>query len=352
MSNRMDFLSSLRIVAAGMGRTMSHPRMVETVLSMVRRADDNEPIRVVYLGTASFDDLEAEERQVAGFRAHPACQVYALRVSERIAQQPSADEIRGLILSADVLQVSGGNTLYAMNRWKQLGIDRLIRQAAATGTVLCGGSAGAICWFQQGHSQSQNPAMQLHVDPNLTDEQRRNWKYMLVEGLGLLPLFCVPHHDVCQTNGVPREIDSNQMMMQQLPRQIMMGIGIDEEAALVVQDGSVRVVTVKEGATCCLKYCRGGFGNQAEVVIRRLDEANGCLPLQKMLLLSRPAPISRSATEHHASDTAHETTHHRRRVTSVWGDTNQSDATHRRCASWMEKAQSLSSLPEDPAVRA
>ena len=55
---------------------------------------------------------------------------------------------------------------------KELGIDAFIREASENGTVLCGGSAGAICWFQEGHSQSMNPALALHVtDPDtLTDE--------------------------------------------------------------------------------------------------------------------------------------------------------------------------------------
>lgn len=55
----------------------------------------------------------------------------------------------------DILLVSGGNTLYACDRWTFLGLDKLIKQRIDLGdVVLCGGSAGAMAWFQTGHSDS------------------------------------------------------------------------------------------------------------------------------------------------------------------------------------------------------
>ncbi len=65
--------------------------------------------------------------------------------------------IREAFESADVILVSGGNTLFAIDRWKFLGIDKLLAEAAQRGCVLCGGSAGAICWFDAGHSDSADP---------------------------------------------------------------------------------------------------------------------------------------------------------------------------------------------------
>ena len=50
------------------------------------------------------------------------------------------------IAAADIIVVSGGNTLFAVTRWRRLGVDVLLREAMERGAVLCGGSAGAIIW--------------------------------------------------------------------------------------------------------------------------------------------------------------------------------------------------------------
>jgi len=57
----------------------------------------------------------------------------------------------------------------------------MIRDAIATeteGPILCGGSAGAICWFDYGHSDSMDPTTFLHVDPNMTEEEKKSWEYI------------------------------------------------------------------------------------------------------------------------------------------------------------------------------
>jgi dipeptidase E len=64
-------------------------------------------------------------------------------------QKGQVDE---MLEGADIILVSGGNTLFAVDRWKLCGIDAAISRAASRGAVLCGGSAGAICWFDAGHS--------------------------------------------------------------------------------------------------------------------------------------------------------------------------------------------------------
>ena len=61
---------------------------------------------------------------------------------------PSREEMRRIVVDfADVIVVSGGNSLFAMLRWQSIGLDLLIKEAAMKGAVLCGGSAGCGCWF-------------------------------------------------------------------------------------------------------------------------------------------------------------------------------------------------------------
>lgn len=91
-----------------------------------------------------------------------------------------------------------------VDRWRHLKLDEKLQQAASRGVVLAGGSAGAICWFDAGHSDSMDPAS---YRPDLSDEKRAatsQWEYIRVPCLGLLPGLVCPHHDRTQSNGVLR----------------------------------------------------------------------------------------------------------------------------------------------------
>jgi dipeptidase E len=272
----------MRIVAAGRGRTMSLPKVVDTVMSLVVSDDGDtkeqkQQPRLVYLGTATFDKEDAMEAQVNGYRGK--CDVSALKVSEATEKTPTTDELRSTLESADIIMVSGGNTLYAVNRWKALGMDTMLRRAASRGAVMCGGSAGAICWFDEGHSDSLDPTTFLKVDPKLTDEQKKDWKYIRVNGLGMLSGFCVPHHDSTQSNGSPRSEDSNAMMLGK-PNQA--GVGIDEDAALVVEDGKVRVICANDegDAKCCIKHCIADGSEGYKMESKDFSERNGVVSLK------------------------------------------------------------------------
>jgi peptidase E len=69
----------------------------------------------------------------------------------------SYEQMEEAINTSDVILVSGGNTLFAVDRWKRLQLDRLLHIAMCNGKVLTGGSAGAICVFDGGHSDSADP---------------------------------------------------------------------------------------------------------------------------------------------------------------------------------------------------
>ena len=301
-----EMTSKLRIVAAGKGHSMSLPAIVDAVLKLVDQSSTSSSSTsstsstsslptLVYLGTANYDNAQAFEAQTRGFQQK--CRIVPLAVSERVPDEemPTTDAIRRAIQSADILMVSGGNTLYALNRWKELGIDVMIRNAvyysgnhhhdhdhdhhgaSRGGPVLCGGSAGAVCWFDQGHSDSMNPTTFLDVDPNLTEQQKKDWKYIKVEGLKLLPALCVPHHDVTLSNGQPRAQAANQFLLSQYYQQqeesdddggdesddensiqsaLPPCIGIDEQAALVIANDMVHVVSgsLNGKATCHVKH--------------------------------------------------------------------------------------------------
>jgi len=116
-----------------------------------------------------------------------------------IKDRPSVEQIRTKILAADIIYVGGGNTLRMMRLWRHLGVDRLLKTAHENGTVLAGISAGSICWFDSGHSDSMS-----FYNP-------RKWKYINVRGLGLIKGAHCPHYD-SMTLGVPRRKDFRDMI--------------------------------------------------------------------------------------------------------------------------------------------
>jgi dipeptidase E len=119
------------------------------------------------------------------------------------------------------------------------------------GTVLTGGSAGAICWFDAGHSDSADPETYLLAmtgenkdEASLAPkegETAKGWKYIRAPCLGLLPGFVCPHHDKVQSNGILRATDFDQMLLRNSGER---GICIDHFAALVVEGDDFSVLSL------------------------------------------------------------------------------------------------------------
>jgi dipeptidase E len=90
---------------------------------------------------------------------------------------PRAD-VREHLLAQDVIYVSGGNSANMLAVWRVHGVDRVLREAWEAGIVLCGPSAGGLCWFEDAVTDSFGP------------ELRR-----LHDGLGFLEGSFCPHYD-------------------------------------------------------------------------------------------------------------------------------------------------------------
>src|SRR5271169_3584225 len=110
---------------------------------IIRLSNKKNP-KLLFIPTASSDSERYWKHVQEYFGEFLKCKTDALFL---INEQPSREEIRKKILSADIIYVGGGNTLLMMRLWRRLGVDKLLQSAYAKGTVLCGISAGSICWF-------------------------------------------------------------------------------------------------------------------------------------------------------------------------------------------------------------
>ena len=128
----------------------------------------------------------------------------------------------------DAFYVGGGNTQEMLELWAELKVDQILKAGFDKGMICAGLSAGAICWFEYGYSDStrfDNPD-----DENL----------ILLKALGFVEGLFSSHHI--------REPQRNKQLTQilrEVPGQ--KAYAVDDNAAVIVRDGVVSVMSSKSG---------------------------------------------------------------------------------------------------------
>jgi dipeptidase E len=190
---------------------------------IVERTGAQWPI-ALFIPTASSDAEGYAQVVSEVYGAQLGCTVEVLRLIEN---PPPHERIAEMIRGADLIYVGGGNTLKMMRLWRRLGVDKLLLEAHANGKVLCGLSAGALCWFAYGHSDSM---AFYHPD---------DWDYIRVKCLGILPFTGCPHYD-----GEGRDKSFQTM----IARDGGIGIAIDDCAAVEADGDRFRILSARNGA--------------------------------------------------------------------------------------------------------
>jgi dipeptidase E len=138
-----------RIVAMGGGGFSGWPGDPALDSFVLDAADAPEP-SICLLPTASGDP----EEQIARFRrAYADLPCRASHISLfRLGNDPV--DLRDVLLEQDVIYVGGGSLLNLLAIWRAHGVDDILREAWECGIVLCGISAGSMCWFEAGVTKS------------------------------------------------------------------------------------------------------------------------------------------------------------------------------------------------------
>jgi dipeptidase E len=229
---------------------------------IIRLTNKKNP-KLLFIPTASSDSERYWKHVQEYFGKFLKCKTDVLLL---IKERPSRAQIRNKILSADIIYVGGGNTLLMMRLWRRLGVDKLLAQAYENGTVLSGISAGSICWFDSGHSDSMS-----FYNP-------RKWKYINVKGLGLISGINCPHYNG-MTRGVPRRKHFRDMIRKTGG----VGIAIENNCAIEFIEGRFyKVVCSKSYARAYRVYKSGG-----DVVAEQIRQQKH-LALVESLHLPRP----------------------------------------------------------------
>ena len=211
-----------KIVALG-GGGWAKSQTGKIVAEIIALTGKRRP-RVLYVPTPSLENPITIRKFQRIYERTYGCRTDVLYL---LGTAPPPGEIRRKIEWADIVFVGGGNTLLMMRRWRFLGVDRELRKAYQRGTVLAGGSAGSICWFEQGHSDSMH------------GYGHKPWEYIAVAGMGLLGGIHCPHY---------HHKDRRTKFRSMIRQRGLWGLAIDDRAALEVVDGQWRVIANCPGA--------------------------------------------------------------------------------------------------------
>ena len=133
----------IAIGGGGFGRNPNHMKIEQYILGQSGKETPN----VVFIPTASAEDKGYIVNYYSCF-SKLDCEPGHITFFQRT---PRLDSI---INKADVIYVGGGNTKSMLAVWREWKLDKLLLKAYNKGKILCGVSAGAICWFQQGITDS------------------------------------------------------------------------------------------------------------------------------------------------------------------------------------------------------
>jgi peptidase E len=166
---------SERIIVAmgggGFSMEPDNPLLDAHVLELARASRGRRRPRICFIATASGDS----PAYIADFYAAFARRTDA---SHLALFKRTVGDIEAALLSQDVIYVGGGNTENMMAVWRVHGVDGALRRAWESGVVMTGLSAGSICWFETGTTDSFGAGLAV-----------------LSGGLGLLSGSHAPHYD-------------------------------------------------------------------------------------------------------------------------------------------------------------
>lgn len=215
-----------KIVAIGGGEIGRPGFPIETTKidkEIINLTNKKNPL-LLFIPTASGDSEGYTETVEKYFSKKLGCKIDVLYLSRK---DISKEQIKNKIMSADIIYVGGGNTFKMIQIWKRFGLDKMLIKAWENGTVLSGLSAGAICWFKYGNSDSRK-----FKNPNAP--------LIKVSGLNLVPALLCPHYDF--------EKDRKADLKKMMSKTSGMAIALDNCCAIEIIDETYRIISSKDSA--------------------------------------------------------------------------------------------------------
>ena len=142
----------IAIGGGGFGRTVNKNHIEQYIFDQSSKSNPN----ILFIPTASaeppdyinnfykvFDKLSCNPNHLSLFKRTP--------------------DLKTLFSSQDIFFIGGGNTKSMLAVWREWGIDKLLREAYINGKIMSGVSAGAICWFEKGITDSWDAELKVQT---------------------------------------------------------------------------------------------------------------------------------------------------------------------------------------------
>lgn len=237
-----------RILAIGGGGFMMEGSFAPIDRELLRLTGKHRP-KICLIPTPTGDAEEVLQRFYAAY--DPWCDARQLTPFRKLTDRcVSLKDIGAELLAFDAVFVTGGNTKSALGVWREWGIDKALMEAYRSGVLLSGMSAGAICWFQQGFTDSYGDG------------------FSPLRGLGILEGGCSAHHtyDGPRTQELLACVKAGRM-----PRTL----AIDDYSAVLFGD-EVPQTVYSWGAGCSARYLDTTVHATGSAVEEQAVQADSC----------------------------------------------------------------------------
>ena len=136
-------------------------------------------------------------------------------VALTVFKEVDLEKLKGKFEKAEMIYVGGGDTVFMLNSWKESGLLPLLKDAYERGVIIAGLSAGAICWFSDMYTDSE-------------EALGEGEKYAMFKGLGWIEGTISPHYGA-------RMLDFDKIVCYNDFR----AYGLEDNSALVIEEGQV-----------------------------------------------------------------------------------------------------------------
>lgn len=200
-----------KLVCIGGGEV---PRMKDGVrLPYETREIDEEIVRLsnkknpnlLFIGTASSHSEEYFS-VIKKIFEDLGCTVSNL---DLLGKDIDIETVKEDIFGTDIIYVGGGNTKFMIEKWRELGVDKILQQAYEKGIVCSGLSAGSYCWFR--------------------------YNYDLLEGIGVINAINCVHYE-------QKGKEAREKFYQVIQQKQLDGIALDNCVALEIVDGQCKII--------------------------------------------------------------------------------------------------------------
>lgn len=159
-----------QIIALGGGGFLMEPENPLLDTYILAQAGKARP-KICFVPTASGDSQKMIDAFYDFFNNQP-CEPSHLSLFK-----PPSRDLEAFVMDKDILYIGGGNTKNLLALWREWGLDEIIRKAWEQGIVLAGVSAGSLCWFEDGVTDSYGDGLEP------------------IQALGFLKGSNCPHYD-------------------------------------------------------------------------------------------------------------------------------------------------------------